>query len=270
MQSVLFAHGGPGLNSYAELGVIQPKLAEKNMNWNEWHEPSTLRTSGDAWSEEAPFANSLKSFTSKLNSIDGKVHVVGHSFGAGIALLAAQANPAKVARVSLIAPAICYYETYVRLMKLAYGDLEMANHPGCERLADAIERTTALCDEEMLAGLEIALQDPALLGHYWKRKEALQLAASFLAKPEAQVDGPGFFAVVQDVARTHGNRLKLENWLEMDVRVLWGSDDPVCNKEEESTHLRALGITFSETTLDASHYVHLDDVDGAVAWLTAE
>lgn len=101
---VLFIHGFAGLGSNWE--KLRANLQKGGLKTEAPDMPGHGRNGADANSVE----ECVTWLGSVLNAQERPVHLVGHSFGAHVAALAANRAPSKISRLTLVAPAGCGHD----------------------------------------------------------------------------------------------------------------------------------------------------------------
>ncbi len=266
--AIFFVHGGPGLNSYAEKGVLGPLFESAGVKTYFWNEPSLLRQDGDGFKEDGAYLNWVESLQKHLIQFyqerSQPIHLFAHSFAATACLSLvqklAQKHPQLFASLTFIAPAFNLEETYKNILRLAVLDFKETNPYKADKLSVLLEEGCTFFDSAMEEGFEMAFTDELLLSHYWCDLSQLQKAVSFLTKPEAQIDLKSFFAVLRDFSNsTEG--LAVRKKVAIPTLFVFGEKDPVVLESQTTEFIKNTFLNYKAMSCpNASHYVHLDNI----------
>lgn len=203
----LFLHGGPGLSAIGERLVHGTSLP---IDW--WDQPRTVTAA------PRPFyalveAAAERAAAMAASSAGGKVHLVGHSFGAVLAHRLSLRMPERIAAITLLAPTHDLADVFVRL---ASHVTQFVNDPA--PLDEAIARLLAaprdFAAAQALFGLVFTVPD--FLTAYWS-PWADDRRAWFgdLMKKEPVFDGAAFDAIAGDA------------WADLGPRAVSGFAGPI-------------------------------------------
>ena len=222
---IVFIHGfGADLNSWM---FNQPALAEK-------HRTVALDLSGHGGStkvldfalDPAGFGADVDHVLAALNI--GRVHLVGHSLGGGIAIAFAVAHPDRVASLTLIAPAGLGREINAAFID---GFVKM------ERRRDAQDV------------LKLLVHDPDLVSRAMV-EDVLRYKRLDGVAPALQALANSFFP---DGVQRHLLADRLTT-LAMPVQIIWGREDRII----PVAHAEALAGKVPVHVLDAGHLPHME------------
>jgi pimeloyl-ACP methyl ester carboxylesterase len=123
--TLVFLHGGPGFNSFAEQVMLGPLFRAACHEIVFWHEPSKNRPQGDAFDEADAFecwlASAERCVVTAARS--APVHLIAHSMGMHAAAEIVRRHPGCVTSLVIIAPAADAFITFKNVLRLAYEDL---------------------------------------------------------------------------------------------------------------------------------------------------
>lgn len=200
----LFLHGGPGLSAVGERSVHGDALP---LHW--WDQPRTVATA------PRPFHALVDAAYEEAQALagTGKVHLVGHSFGAVLAHRLSLRMPERIASITLLAPTPDLADVFIRLAAFVAPCMEDP-----KPLGQAIARMQA--DRHDFAAAQdvfgIVFAVPAFLNAYWS-PWALDRRAWFgaLMAREPVFDADAFGAIAGDA------------WPELGPPAASGFDGPV-------------------------------------------
>lgn len=156
LPSTLYLHGGSGMNAAVERAWFPDK---ESVHW--WDQP---RFSSDA---PAAFEATLAAATKQLSYLHDRlgqpIHLIGWSFGTRLALELAAAQPARVGRLTLLAPTLILREAIPRLAERL-----IAAGVGGPELKTALDQARILAHHDALLALATTvLSLPDILDRYW-------------------------------------------------------------------------------------------------------
>jgi pimeloyl-ACP methyl ester carboxylesterase len=185
----LFLHGGPGLSALGERSVHGDTLP---LHW--WNQPRTVTTA------PRPFHALVDAAYEEAQALalagTGKVHLVGHSFGAVLAHRLSLRMPERIASITLLAPTPDLADVFIRLSAFV---TRFMDDPA--PLGRAIARMQA--DRHDFAAAQeafgIVFAVPAFLSAYWS-PWAVDKRAWFgaLMEREPVFDADAFMAISRD------------------------------------------------------------------------
>lgn len=268
---MFFAHGGPGMNNFAEEALLGPLLKARGHHAHFWNEPSRLRPSGDPFNPVGAFSGWVASLERALAALSdtGPVLLQAHCFATGPAIDVARRHPQRVAALVLTGPSPDPYAGLLRVLRLAQQDLAGDQPEMASKLADCLIRTRLLMDPAMHEAVGLALNDQKLFTHYWADPAQFEKSITALMAPEAQFDAESFFAVIGEFAE-HWPR-RVEAPLTTPTLVVCGGRDPITpHTETLQGVLGEIPDATVEIFEDAGHFVHLDRperfVDTMIGW----
>jgi pimeloyl-ACP methyl ester carboxylesterase len=265
----LFFHGGPGLNSFMEMGRLKPAMADRHAELFCWNEPSRLRSQEPTEYSFSGWMNSLLAVI-REKAESGPIGVIGHSFGCIGAVHAAAALPSLVDSIVLLAPALDQFATQTRIAEIALRDYSEAGSVNAEVITRLLAQSRTCSDESMREALSLAAQDPKLLTHYWNSPQAMNESLSHLASPERQVDMESFFAVSEDYAKNHERDLSSLRPGQA-AKVLFFREDQVSDEAAERQVMsKILPHAVIEVQKGLGHFGHLDDPERVAEWISKE
>ncbi|MBY0471763.1 alpha/beta hydrolase [bacterium] len=280
---VLFLHGGPGMHSETEKKLLEPLFSRANLDITFWNEPSYLRQlSLLPPSSERAFARTLETAELQLNLLfaesglsisadeenQEKVHVVGHSFGAILALLLAARNPEKVGLLTLLTPATQLLSAFKNVMSQAASAAEKSGNGEVAQSLRNYLNTPSLADSQTVKGMELAFFQPPTLSYYFKNEKALEEWGAVCSQPGLGVDVQAYGEVLKDGAGMIESLAQLS--LPIPTQLIFGRHDKVVLSDLETPFLKQIThveqIHFIE---DAAHFVQLESPE-QVTYLVAE
>lgn len=183
----LFLHGGPGLSAIGERRVHGATLP---IDW--WDQPRTVTAA------PRPFHALVDAAAERAAAVAaaGKVHLVGHSFGAVLAHRLSLRMPERIASITLLAPAHDLADVFVRLGSYV---TRFVDDPA--PLDAAVARLLAaprdFAAAQALSGIVYTV--PAFLTAYWSPWAGDKLAwFGDLMQKEPVFDGAAFDAIAGD------------------------------------------------------------------------
>jgi len=253
----LFLHGGPGLSAIGERLVHGASLP---IDW--WDQPHAVTAA------PRPFyalvdAAAERAAAVAASSADGRVHLVGHSFGAVLAHRLSLRMPERIASITLLAPAHDLADVFVRL---ASHVTQFVDHPA--PLDEAIGRLLAaprdFAAAQALFGLVFTVPD--FLTAYWS-PWADDRRAWFgdLMQKEPVFDGAAFDAIAGDA------------WLDLGppavsgfagpVDIVYGDADVLVDAPASLPLWQQAFRRVSSRVVHAGHMIQLESP--AAAWWSA-
>ena len=257
---LVFLHGSPGFNSYAEQAILGPVFAARGHEVAFWNEPSRLRPSGEAFEPSGAcerWLTSAERFVLR-SSETSAAHVIAHSFTVHAAMNIARRHPQRLASLVLVAPGADPVATFRNVMRVAREDLSETLPDVAETIDGCLGRTRAFFDEAMRDGLMNVLHDQKLFTHYWADPAQMQASFAARARPEGEFDLESFFAVLGDFAE-RGDALFSTAPVTVPTLVLFGAEDRITPLHEQRVAIKAaIPHARIDVVTGCSHYVHLD------------
>ncbi len=255
---LLYLHGGPGLNSFAEEQKLNSVLLPYFDAIEFWNEPSQFRDK-NLTAKKPHFQRWLSSAEDsflKLAKNEYSVYLVAHSFGSHAAIYLARKYPSIVSGITLISPALAALETQKRILKIAQRHFEESAQTQAEELRACIANSQTSMDRWIQRGLELAFQDPLLFNAYWETPESMKAWINTLALPESQFDLDSFWEVSKSLNFSH---LEFNEPLSIPIQIVFGENDPIVNFSEEK---KLIGERFSKVNesfiKNTRHFPHLE------------
>jgi pimeloyl-ACP methyl ester carboxylesterase len=179
--------------------------------------------------------------------------------------------PELISRVTLIAPALDMQQVHRTILGRAAGDFRgLGNGSAVSEIEGILAASPGFMSSEMVRGLEIALQSPGLLAHYWRSPDVRLFGrwAASLGEPGSQLDIESFWAVQRDLALHVQSPVQPSS---VPVDVWFASDDRIVERASQEARVRA---TWSEprfhTMEGAGHFTHLEEPEAFVRALSAD
>jgi pimeloyl-ACP methyl ester carboxylesterase len=238
---------GPGFSSHVErlrLGKLHPEI-------DFWDQP---RLHGaDAYQRLA--AESLRKFDQMIDAGAGKIRLIGHSFGAQLALKILQARPDLVDSCLFIAtlnqPAHGFRHCLGKIMH------ELDSSQDLDRAKQlTANQYSQLSRQEFEAIIELLLKIPDFTKHYWFTAEA------YFAYTKDMESGPGLdFVQFMDTSRDFMAQPRFAPFKKRPpMRILFGDHDPLVDLKFECQEWNKVlpGISV-EVKKNLGHHLHLED-----------
>jgi proline iminopeptidase len=274
---ILFLHGGPGLNSYAESELLGPALQARNRRAEFWNEPSRRQGYGPAFRTERAFRNQVESVCQEIDRLSlesggRKVDVIAHSFACNVIWDALETASAKVGRLILVTPGLSANALFRRIMKLAAADFKSPRPEASRHLEELSTKSQSFNDSAMQEGLLLAGEDAALFTHYWKNKPQMEAFFGVWGRRGASLDVESFQCVLADFAAHLPERDRLARaYPTLDVSVVFGAHDPIVSEQEELGLLNRAFPQAKVTRFESSgHFPHLEELSNFVATFFGE
>jgi pimeloyl-ACP methyl ester carboxylesterase len=183
----LFLHGGPGLSAIGERIIYGQALP---VSW--WDQPRSVTVAS------RPYLTLLDAAIEKALALanGGKIHLIGHSFGALLAHRLSLRIPGRIASLTLLAPAADLADVFIRLAAFMTPMLEDAAPLAQASARLQAERRDFTAAREML---DIIFSVPQFLNAYWSPMAKVQQEwYASLMQSEPVFDPGAFFAIAAD------------------------------------------------------------------------
>ncbi|MGE0327142.1 MAG: alpha/beta fold hydrolase [Polyangiaceae bacterium] len=253
---VVYYHGGPGLNSRADETYIRRLFEGVASKVHFWDEPSLQR--GDSRVQDA--ADAFEEYQSialeyfrEVTDGHAPTLLVAHSFGANAAIRVAQAFPARIAGVVLLAPGLDFRVCLRNIGACALEDFKtLGKQVDADELSRNLERFASEWPSVAGRVCEHVLSDEQLLGHYWFDAS---VAPEYLARFEGThaIDAASFVGVSpcwKPVSLTKVN---------VSALVLDGDADKIVSPAAEASTLRSVFPKLERAVLpECGHFVHVE------------
>lgn len=208
----LFLHGGPGLSGIGERSVYGQRLP---ICW--WDQPHAVVAAS------RPFLALLDAASEEALAVagGGKLHLIGHSFGALLAHRLSLRMPERIASLTLLAPAADLADVFIRLASFM---IPVVDDPAPLTEARARLQLVPRDFAAARAVLDIVFAAPRFLEAYWSPwAKARHDWYADLMKNAPVFDPEAFFAIAADAWRELGplNRSAFDG----PVDVIYGSAD---------------------------------------------
>jgi pimeloyl-ACP methyl ester carboxylesterase len=266
---LVFLHGGPGFNSFAEQAILGPLIDARGHEMVFWNEPSRLRPQGDPFEATGAFAHWLHSAEQCVlrAASSGPVYLIAHSCSVTAALEIARRHARSLAGLVLVAPGLDMFAAYCNVLRLGREDLADTLPEVASSLGECLSRTRRVIDDALREGLLLVLRDERLFGHYWADADQFRASMAAMARPDAQFDLDSFFGVLTDCGERGGSLLSTAP-VTTSTLVLFGVLDRITTVADQRPVVEAAVPHADIRVLDGcSHYLHLDRPDEFVSLL---
>jgi len=254
------------MNSFAEERMLGAAFQKRGAQIEFWNEPSRLRPNGCPFTAENAFQNAFESLERqflKLAHSNGPVDLIALSFGSHYAVLLARKYPTLLSSISMICPGLSLHTSCKNVLRVALKDFQKSDVQKAKELEECIEMIRQLGDESFLNGFTLALQDPALMTHYWHNQNSMMEWVGILTSigAEAGFDFESFISVLKSVpspmAYLDGKVADAPP-----VFVYFGEHDPIVSRDEEVQLVEQLFDHAKIMDLgQCSHFAHLEYSD---------
>lgn len=254
----LYFHGGPGMNSAPETGLLQSKFLKAGMDLKLWHEPSALRPKGDAFKASEAYRNYLECAEEFfLKSCGGTpVLLIGHSFGAHPVCYLLKRYPDKIASAVLISSALSLSDADRNILGFMMRDFKEHQDLRHLKLQTVLDNYSGIFDANTQSGYLTAAESPRMLSYYWKNKERMGDFLTRYAAPEYRFDLDGFLRVRESFFDTEMEQSSVP------TIAFFGKHDIVVSKTAEISLLkkRFRHLTVHEFE-ESAHYPHIEQTE---------
>jgi len=245
---LIYIHGGPGLNSEPEKNIFP---STNNFKFICWNEPIVSNTS-----KSSAYANWLQSVEDCINqeARDGKVIVMGHSFGAFALNEILPRISSQIHKVILVSPIFDLLTLDLNIMNLA---IKLLEETGARDQALFFElkknEMKSMTNSKRVEILAQALNIDGLLLHYWKKQDSAKSYHQYLEKRPVSFDS--FMMVRKSIQED-----RLRHSFSGAVSIFYGKYDPVSSLFQNQQLQDQLYPNAETFILDHSgHYPHLEE-----------
>ncbi len=259
METLLFFHGGPGLNSNSEQQILTEDYKSRGLAFKGWNEPSSLRGTFNSDFPGTRFEQLLDSAEKFLfNNYNGRpVYLMGHSLGCQTVARLLQKHSDKIKAVFMSAPCFHIFEADKNIFTFVQKDYE--DHGDTivsEKMKQIISSFSESFDSNIQTGWELALQNPRTFNYYWNNKSSQVSYFSHATTPEYSIDAESFLEVRKSFA-------DIELFAcDKKTIIFYSEKDPVITPEKEKAvitkHFSKLAIYNTDAS---SHYPHIEETE---------
>jgi pimeloyl-ACP methyl ester carboxylesterase len=267
-KTIVFLHGGPGLNSNPEAHILASYLSSLKHEAFFWNEPSDLRPDGEHYNNETAFGRAVESAEKFVTKIcQDKVYrkskceltLMAHSFAVHYAVRLAQKFKKQIVEIILISPGLNINDADKNILKLAMNDLEKMGHSDVSnQIASLLPLLKEEFDQNKMQAFILGSQDGALFVNYWSDLNLMQAYFSYVVG-EYAFDAKGMFAVratLPKIEEAPSEKISIP------TSVYFGELDPVTPAQEQ---IPALKKYFSNLAIhiltEAKHYPHIEGLN---------
>lgn len=241
----LFLHGGPGLSVIAERIVYGETLP---ISW--WDQPHSVAAAS------RPFLALLDAASEKALAVaeGGKLHLVGHSFGAVIAHRLTLRMPERIASLTLLAPAADLAEVFIRLaaFMIPIFDNPVPLVRASARLQS--ERRDFAAAREVV---DIIFSAPQFLNAYWSSSaKAQQEWYATLMQSEPIFNSEAFLAIAADAWGELGP--PTASAFDGPVDIIYGSGDVLVDSATSLPMWQAAFRHVASRTVHCGHMIQFE------------
>ncbi len=259
METLLFFHGGPGLNSNPEQQILAEIYRKREINFKGWNEPSSLRGTFDEYFSGTRFEQLLDSaekfFLKNYNG--NSLYLMGNSMGCQILIWLLNRHTDKIKAIFMSSPCFQIYEADKNILDVIQKDYQKnGNETAAKKLSDIITSISGKTYDNIISGWKIALENPRLLDYYWFDRENQTKYFSYFSVPEFSLDMESFFEV-----RNSFSDIELFP-VNKPVCIFYGEKDPVFVLRKEIDTITQYFSDFTIHIMDRSlHYPHIEEAE---------
>lgn len=249
---------GAGLNAEPDRRALEPLLERAGIASVFWHEPSAQRPAGPPWRAERALENVHEHLAECVRGCAPPVTLAGQSLGAfTVTRLLRDADlRAHVRDVVLLGPVFDVVPAHRAILRLCRADFEKTAPDKARRIDEALTRAATTYDEHFQEGLALAMENPALLTHYFGSDDVLRAWSGVAAEPAWGIDGPAMDAYLRDLAAEPPLPGPLDG---VACQVVFGDRDPVARPEDARAQLdRSYPGWRLHVVPGAGHFPHLE------------
>lgn len=258
MSTILFYHGGPGLNANPERMLLTNIFTTAGHTFHCWDEPSALRPDGFPFEALHAFDNYFRSSEEFfLRHYAGEpLLLMGHSIAANIISFLASRYPDKIQALVYIAPDHLLSQTDRNTLTFVAKDYRAHGDPRGKELEKIIAKFSDHFDDNLLQGFSLMLQNPRFLDYYWVDKAKMQQYVDCYGG-RYSIDP----ASLLSVRRTWRDSICPTSKINMPMEVIFGKQDMVVSNEEEWKLLQSIGSPRAHFFADSGHFPHWEEKD---------
>ncbi len=257
-KTFLFLHAGPGLNCEAERQALGPLLQAHQLKFLFLDEPSALRPKGPIFSPKNAAQGIIDSAEKTLLGMEGKVSIIGLSFGAIVAEHLLSRYPEKVSELIAISPTPNLQNVFLKMMLMAETDFKKQGSPLEENIKSCRLRTRSFYDLACQEGLGLTQADPEFFSHYWQKPDVMLSWAGTLGLPEYGFDLVSQKAVYEEMRESNPFLEVTES--ETPLTLIYGKKDPVVDAVATTSiyqqKFKQIRTLFFEKS---GHFPHLEE-----------
>jgi pimeloyl-ACP methyl ester carboxylesterase len=266
-KTIVFLHGGPGLNSEPERNMLGPYLKDSGHEGYFWNEPSEQRHE-ELFYHEISFQRANESANryiqdlceeKKDNGLKCELTLLAHSFAVHYAVRLALSQKEVIKEIILISPALNIKDVDINLLQLAVGGLEDEGHfETSHELAQVIPYLNEAFDSKKMQAFSLGSKYAGLFLNYWSDHVLMQRYFSYMVG-NFSFDIKGMFEVRASMPLVNADPFEQ---IEIPTRVYFGEIDPVTKINEQ---MPLLNKYFSHLEVRAlsgiRHYPHLEAME---------
>ncbi len=259
METLLFFHGGPGLNSNPEQHMLTEIYKNKGIEFKGWNEPSTLRGSFDNDFANTRFKQLLDSAEKfLLKNYNGKaVYLMGHSMGCQTIIELLRKHNDKIKAIFMSSPSFHIYEADKNIFTFIQEDYDNHNDKiNSEKLKKIILNISGKFDNNTIKGWETVLENPRALDYYWCNRDTQLKYYKHFISPEFSLDIEGFLEVRKSFT-------DVELFIsDKKVIVFYSEKDSIVLAKKESATIKKYFSNLTTYNMEKSvHYPHIEEAE---------
>lgn len=265
-KTIVFLHGGPGLNSEPERNILGPYLKDLGHEALFWNEPSDQRP--ETFVHEHSFQQAVKSADKFIHNIcqdkqsrglSCDLTLVAHSFASHYAVRLAQSQKDVIKEIILISPALNIKDTDTNILQLAVNGLkDEGQFEASDELAQIVPLLDEAFDSKKVQAFSIGSKYAGLFLNYWSNLELMQRYFSYMVG-EFSFDVKGMFEVRGSMPIVNVNP---SSKIDIPTYVYFGEIDPVTKVKEQMPLLNKYFSAIDVSTLSGvRHYPHLEAME---------
>jgi pimeloyl-ACP methyl ester carboxylesterase len=266
-KTIVFLHGGPGLNSEPERNMLGPYLKNLGHEGYFWNEPSEQRPE-EVFYHEISFQRANESADryiqdlceeKKENGLACEVTLVAHSFAVHHAVRLALSQKEVIKEIILISPALNIKDVDINLLQLAVGGLkDEGQFETSHELAQMIPSLNEAFDSKKIQAFALGSKYAGLFLNYWSDHALMQRYFSYMIG-NFSFDIKGMFEVRATMPLVKADPFEQ---IEIPTRVYFGEIDPVTKVHEQISNLDKYFSHLEVSVLSGiRHYPHLEAME---------
>ncbi|WP_407481529.1 alpha/beta fold hydrolase [Elizabethkingia meningoseptica] len=259
METLLFFHGGPGLNSNPEQQILAKSYENRGIEFKGWNEPSSLRDTFDENFSGTRFEQLLENAEKfLLKNYNGKpIYLMGHSMGCQTIAWLLQKHNDKIKAIFMSSPCFHIYEADKNIFTIIQKDYqEHGDEIASKKMSAIIHSVSEIFDESIINGWNIALENPRILNYYWNDKDNQAKYFSYFSAPEFSLDIESFFEVRKSFIDTGLFPFNKP------VIVFYSEKDSIITLEKENeTIIKYFSNVAMHKMENSFHYPHIEETE---------
>jgi len=259
METLLFFHGGPGLNSNPEQKILTDKYRKAGIDLICWNEPSELRGTYERNFPETRQEQLLHSAERFLldNYDGGPICIMSHSMGSQTVCWLLNKHQDKVKAVFLSAPCFDIFDADKNIFKMIENDFQKhGNETVSQNLRSIISKFSENIYDSIINGWKIILENPRLFDYYWLDKDKKDKYLSFFSDPHFTLDFDGFF----EIRKTYKNVTLHKT--EKRITIFHSKQDPITPNISADYNILKYFPNLKLYNMQKSlHYPHIEESD---------